>query len=181
MPKIIEGVRENILNTAKNMLFTEGYQSISIRSVAKSCGIATGTFYNYFENKEVLIASIMVQDWQLVLDKMQEAVEKSTSVWNGMDGIYHAIEEFVEIYESIWKQSGPAGASAITMERHHFLCQQIGGIVEILLCNKGYEEKKDFAIFLAENVLSSATKTYLLPQFKEMVETMFPPRGGDHE
>lgn len=181
MPKIIEGVRENILETAKKMLFTEGYQSISIRSVAKSCGIATGTFYNYFENKEVLIASIMVQDWQIALSKMEKVVSKAICVWNGMEGIYQAIKDFVEIYDNIWKQSGPTGASAITMERHHFLCQQIGGIVEILLCNKGYEEKKDFAIFLAENVLSSATKTYLLPQFKEMVETMFPPRGGDHE
>ena len=181
MPKIIEGVRENILNTARTMLFTEGYQSISIRAVAQTCGIATGTFYNYFENKEVLIASIMVQDWQIALGKMEVAVSGASSVWDGMDGIYQAIEAFVEVYESIWKQSGPAGASAITMERHQLLCQQIGGIVKQLLCNSGYEEKVDFSVFLAENALSSATKTYLLPHFKEMVETMFPPRGGDHE
>lgn len=181
MPKIIEGVRENILDTAKTMLFTEGYQSISIRSVAKASGIATGTFYNYFKNKEVLIANIMVQDWQIALEKMEEAVVSANSVWDGMDGIYRAIEDFVEVYDSIWKQSGTAGASAITMERHHFLCQQIGGIVAKLLCNKGYEKKKDFSVFLAEIVLSSATKNQFLPQFKEMVETMFPPKGGDHE
>ena len=71
MPKIIEGVRENILNTAREMLFSEGYQSISIRSVAKACGIATGTFYNYFDNKDFLIASIMMQDWQLALARMR--------------------------------------------------------------------------------------------------------------
>ena len=181
MPKIIEGVRENILNTAKAMLFTEGYQSISIRSVAAACGIATGTFYNYFKNKEVLIASIMVQDWQNALEKMEEVVATASSVWNGMDGIYQAIEDFVGIYESIWQQSGPAGNSAITIERHQLLCQQIAAIAEKLLCNNGYQEKKDFSVFLAENALSSATKNYLLPYFKEMVETMFPPRGGDHE
>lgn len=174
MPKIIEGVRENILNTAKNLLFTEGYQALSMRTVANECGIATGTIYNYFENKEVLIANIMVQDWQIALDNMEKSVEAATSVWNGLDGIYHAILDFVSIYETIWTQSGSAGASMITPERHRMLCQQIGIVVGKLLCNNGYEEKRDFSAFLAENILSSATKMNFLPQIKEMVETMFP-------
>ena len=61
MPKIIEGVRENILNTARTMLFAEGYQSISIRAVAQACGIATGTFYNYFENKPEFCLKIAIK------------------------------------------------------------------------------------------------------------------------
>ena len=174
MPKIIEGVRENILNIAKNLLFTEGYQALSMRTVATECGIATGTIYNYFENKEVLIANIMVQDWQVALVKMEKAVEVATSVWNGLDGIYHAILDFVSIYEGVWTQSGSAGASMITLERHRMLCQQIGTVVEKLLCNHGYEGKRDFSAFLAENILSSATKMNFLPQIKEMVETLFP-------
>ena len=181
MPKIIEGVRENILDTAKHMLFTEEYQNLSIRSVAKACGIATGTIYNYFENKEVLIATIMVQDWKIALEKMDKAVAKSKNVWGGMHGIQKAIAEFIDIYESVWHQSAKSGATAITQERHRYLCEQIGTIVETLLCSHGYEAKKLFSVFLAENVLSASIRTYLLPQFKEMVETMFPPRGGDHE
>lgn len=181
MPKIIEGVRENILDTAKHMLFTEEYNNLSIRNVAKACGIATGTIYNYFENKEVLIASVMVQDWKIALEKMDKAVADSISVWSGMHGIQKAITEFIDIYESVWHQSAKSGAAVITQERHRYLCEQIGAIVEQLLCRHGYEKKKHFSVFLAENVLSSSIRTYLLPQFKEMVETVFPPKGGENE
>lgn len=181
MPKVIEGVREKILETAKQLLFSGGYQSLSMRGVAKACGIATGTIYNYFENKDVLIASVMVQDWQIALVQMQEAVAGADSVQNGLDGMYAAIKRFVEIYESIWTQSRAAGETALTIERHGFLCRQISTIVEQLLCGNGYEHKKDFSQFLAENLLSSATRTDFLPQLREMVEIMFPPKGGSHE
>lgn len=181
MPKIIEGVREKILETAKEMLFTEEYQKLSIRSIAKACGIATGTFYNYFENKEVLIANIMVQDWRIALGKMEIAVANASCVLEGMDGIHKAITDFVHIYEGVWSQSASAGTSAWTLERHQFLSQQISQHVEQLLCNKGYEAKKHFSLILAENVLSASTRTYLLTQFRELVAELFPPQGGDNE
>ncbi len=181
MPKIIEGLRDNILETAKEMLFTENYRVLSMRSIAKRCGIATGTIYNYFENKEVLIANIMFQDWSEALREMAQEVSVATDIWTGLDGIRVAIENFIHIYEGVWKQAGAAGSGVLTSERHLMLCKQIATHIENLLCNNGYEEKKDFALFLAENVLSSTTKTYLLPQLKEMVETMFPQGGEKHE
>lgn len=174
MPKIIEGVRENVLETAKTILFSEGYQGLSMRSVAAASGIATGTIYNYFESKDVLIANIMMKDWHIALEKMQEAVAQATCVWKGLEGMHQAIVDFAAIYEVIWNQSANTGQFSLTLDRHRLLCQQIGGMVDILLRNQGYENKLDFAEFLAENILASATRTCFLPQMKEMVETMFP-------
>ena len=54
MPKIIEGAREKIMANAKRRLFEKGYQHLSLREVAKESGIATGTIYNYFVNKDYL-------------------------------------------------------------------------------------------------------------------------------
>ena len=70
MPKIIEGAREKILANARRRLFEKGYQHLSLREVAKESGIATGTIYNYFANKDYLIASIMLEDWVKTLDNM---------------------------------------------------------------------------------------------------------------
>ena len=64
MPKIIENLREQLLAEAKKQTSEQGYAKTTIRSVAGACGVGIGTVYNYFESKDVLIASFMVEDWQ---------------------------------------------------------------------------------------------------------------------
>ena len=48
MPKIIEGLRQRLLQEAERQLTEGGYSAMTIRSVAKACGVAVGTVYNYF-------------------------------------------------------------------------------------------------------------------------------------
>ena len=50
MPKIIDEAREKILSAAKHTLLGQGYSVLSLRGVARQCGIAVGTIYNYFES-----------------------------------------------------------------------------------------------------------------------------------
>ena len=50
MPKIIANVREQIIEVAKRQIEELGYENTTIRSVAKGCGIAVGTVYNYFSS-----------------------------------------------------------------------------------------------------------------------------------
>ena len=56
MPKIIENVREMLLHEARRQAEAYGYSSVTVRSVAKECGIGTGTVYNYFPSKDMLSA-----------------------------------------------------------------------------------------------------------------------------
>ena len=46
MPKILESIREQLLETARRQIGKNGYGSTTIRSVASECGIAVGTVYN---------------------------------------------------------------------------------------------------------------------------------------
>ena len=57
MPKILESVREQLLETARAQIERNGYANTTIRSVAAECGIAVGTVYNYFPSKDMLIAT----------------------------------------------------------------------------------------------------------------------------
>ena len=50
MPKIIENIREKILEEAKCQVMESGYASMTIRSVANACGVGVGTVYNYFKS-----------------------------------------------------------------------------------------------------------------------------------
>lgn len=175
MPKIIEGAREKILANAKRRLFEKGYQHLSLREVAKESGIATGTIYNYFVNKDYLIASIMLEDWENAAKKMEERVNLAATVKDGILGICLAVDEFCEIYASIWQQPSVAAAATPDWEhRHQFLTSQVGEQVERLLKEKGYGDKKQFTALLVEVILNSNGKEEVRTQLGTLVEQLYP-------
>ena len=177
MPKIIEGAREKILANAKKRLFTNGYQHLSLREVAKESGIATGTIYNYFANKDYLIANIMLEDWEKAIEKMDEKVASAVTVKEGVLGICQAIDEFCDIYACIWQQPSVAAAATPDLQhRHVFLAGQIGERVDRLLEEKGYGNKKDFTVLIVELVLSSNGKEKVKEQLGTLLEQLYPSK-----
>ena len=59
MPKIIENIREKLLEEAKRQVMEQGYSAMTIRSVASACGVGVGTVYNYFSSKDIDIDFLM--------------------------------------------------------------------------------------------------------------------------
>ena len=76
MPKIIKNPEDRILQAARNRLLDKDLSSFSLRGVAADCGIAVGTIYNYFKDKESLMAAVMIQDWMDALKGTREAIRK---------------------------------------------------------------------------------------------------------
>lgn len=64
MPKIIENLENRLMEEAVRQIEAEGYSAMTIRSVAKACGVGVGTVYNYFPSKEDLLARHLLQSWQ---------------------------------------------------------------------------------------------------------------------
>ena len=94
MPKIIENVREQLLSEAKKQIAEYGYSKTTIRSVAKACGLGTGTVYNYFPSKDMLIASVMAEDWMLCLKQLEErALDEPERI---IQGIYDCLCGFMQ-------------------------------------------------------------------------------------
>ena len=77
MPKIIDEARERILAEARKTLLTAGYKGLSLRGLARDCSVAVGTIYNYFPNKDTLIALVMMQDWTEARERMERGVDKA--------------------------------------------------------------------------------------------------------
>lgn len=63
MPKIIENLRERLMQEARRQAESVGYSAMTVRSVASACGVGVGTVYNYFDSKEALLAAYMLEDW----------------------------------------------------------------------------------------------------------------------
>ena len=175
MPKIIEGAREKILVNAKRRLFENGYQHLSLREVAKESGIATGTIYNYFANKDCLIASIMLEDWEKSINKMDKKVKAAATVKEGVFEICNAIDGFYDMYTCIWQQPAVAAAAAPDAKhRHEFLTSQIGEKVELLLEEQGYGDKKEFIVLIVELILSSNQNETVREQLGALLELLYP-------
>jgi AcrR family transcriptional regulator len=59
MPPKGEKRRQQIIETAKNMFITKGFQSTHIGQVCDELDIARGTVYQYFSNKKEILYSIL--------------------------------------------------------------------------------------------------------------------------
>jgi AcrR family transcriptional regulator len=51
--------QQRILDTFESELLSEGYSSVSMRSVAKRAGISVPTVYRYYQNKEALLVALL--------------------------------------------------------------------------------------------------------------------------
>ncbi len=56
--------RETILATCRDLLASRGLESISMRGVARACGIALGSIYYYFPSKNDLVLATIESVWQ---------------------------------------------------------------------------------------------------------------------
>ena len=56
--------KEETLKTCCALAASRGLASVNMRSVAKRSGIALGTLYNYFDNKDELLLATVEQIWK---------------------------------------------------------------------------------------------------------------------
>ncbi len=158
MPKVIDNIFENALKISKEIILESGYKALNIRTVAARCKIAVGTVYNYFPSKDHLIANVMLEDWNRMLDRIETETEKTGDIISGFEIIFNEIKAFSEIYVKVWNEySNPAGAMDKT--RHAMLVAGIAKPVKKLMERFNVEESGNrikLSDFISETLLSKA-------------------------
>jgi AcrR family transcriptional regulator len=90
--------REEILKAALELFREEGFEKVSVESIAKKVGVAKGSFYNYFKSKEEVFEAVIADtaSQNLVLVKKQltdiEIGPKERLV-TYIDGTFHIAEQ----------------------------------------------------------------------------------------
>jgi AcrR family transcriptional regulator len=155
MPKIIENVREQLLTEAKKQVSERGYANTTIRSVAGACGLATGTVYNYFESKEMLIATFVAEDWKAHLKTMSSFPADDTREL--FKCIYDSLRGFADNNKRLFSDSDAAKVISIGFaSRHQRLRGQLAEFV-LPICKKNDLPNAEFtAQFIAESLISWA-------------------------
>lgn len=153
MPKIIEGLRESILSVCRELLLVEGYAALTVRTVAARCGVAVGTVYNYFPSKDLLVASVMLDDWLRTHARMQQGTEAAATMAQGLRSIYDGLVDFSATYRQAWAQyTATGGALSILQKRHGMLVGQLTGIIAPMLARMGHVPD-DVCLEIAANTL----------------------------
>ena len=162
MPKRIEDIESKLRETAKQQLLSGGYQRLTLRSVACECGIAVGTIYNYFPSKDLLVASVMLEDWQSTMATMKAGCEAADNVTEGLRAIYMCILDFSELYRKVWSESASQDkAQLYHPTRHLELQNQLAGMIRKLLTRFEIITEEAMDRFLAESVLTVALQENL--------------------
>ncbi|MCT4620981.1 MAG: TetR/AcrR family transcriptional regulator [Marinisporobacter sp.] len=76
MPKIIKDIEEKIFNGAFELFGEYGYKKVDMKMIAKKVGIAVGTLYNYYPNKEKLFIHVFEKSWAKTFYKLDNVLTK---------------------------------------------------------------------------------------------------------
>jgi AcrR family transcriptional regulator len=73
---------KKIIKAAREILAEKEMGKISIKSIAQRAGIATGTFYLYFADKETLIDTVIQEIYNELLDRIKKERAQYTNGFN---------------------------------------------------------------------------------------------------
>jgi AcrR family transcriptional regulator len=65
-----EGVREKILEAARELFVREGYESVSMRKIAARVGYTAMALYRHFADKEALLRELCLEDFRTLRQAM---------------------------------------------------------------------------------------------------------------
>lgn len=155
MPKIIENIREKLLAEAKKQVIENGYSSMTIRSVATACGVGTGTVYNYFPSKDVLVANFMLEDWMECIQSIDKGMTEAKDAKEALLYMYEELVTYKEKYTMLFTdENAEASYSASSMQRHHLLREQLAEPIKVWTRKQNKADSDFLAEFIAENMLT---------------------------
>ena len=155
MPKIIENIRERLLIEARRQVMEESYSAMTIRSVASACGVGIGTVYNYFSSKDMLVASFMLEDWQVCISQNEKGCQESGEPKEALQCVDLELRKFIKKYEPLFQDENAEISFATSFhQRHKQLRQQIANSI-LKLCQRQQKVDANFlADFVAESMIT---------------------------
>ncbi len=121
------GKRDDILNATKTLLAERGFYGVSMKLIADTAGMAAGTIYRYFENKESLISELYQQ---ITLDVAQACFkgwsdqqpleEKYLLLWRNAFDAVRADPQRLAVIEMLFLQPSLAREEAAFCDNEAF-------------------------------------------------------------
>ena len=119
MPKIIENLESKLIAEACRQIEEVGYGAVTIRSIAKACGVGGGTVYNYFPSKDDLLASYLLTDWVDCITAIKAVGTYSDTHLPVLHCSYDQVAAYIQRHHTIFRDTSAAVRFVATFNRHH--------------------------------------------------------------
>ena len=155
MPKIIPNARENLIEEARNQIEVNGYDSVTIRSIARGCQIGLGTFYNYFKSKDVLIATYLLEEWEQRVERINAQAEFDIEPMQLVKIMHDELNGFMKNNMAVFTAADAQKAFSTSIRTYHnMLIEQMSAPLFAVCERCGYENAKFLSQFVAEAILT---------------------------
>ncbi|HRC88098.1 MAG TPA: helix-turn-helix domain-containing protein [Thermoanaerobaculia bacterium] len=154
---------QSILEATMRVIAREGLPGTSMNAIAQEAGIAKGTIYLYFRDREELIERVAQATFQELLDELDEVFaapaafhERFVRLVEKLFGFFDGRREFFRLLFSIRYPDGPRSAECRRAESPHYrrYLEQLSGFLgsavasgEVMLC-----DPERLALFLSEGL-----------------------------
>ena len=168
MPKIIENPEARLIAEARKQIEEAGYGAMTIRSVARACGVGVGTVYNYFPSKEALAASYMLEDWKGCIAAINAVSTYSDGPVPVLRCIHDQLRQYAARHQALFRDESATASFAGSFSRYHAILRS--QLAEPLrkFCPDAFS-----ADFIAEALLTWTMDGRELPQIQAMIEKLF--------
>lgn len=119
MPKIIENLENKLIEEAKRQIQQVGYGTVTIRSIAKACGVGVGTVYNYFSSKDELLASYILSDWNTCISTIGEVNKYASDPEPVARCIYEQLCAFAQRHAGVFRDAAASVAFSGSFSHYH--------------------------------------------------------------
>lgn len=175
MPKIIPGIQNRILESARAQLQKGSFADLSLRGVANDCGIALGTTYHYYPSKTELAAAVMEDDWKKETQFLSELDPRTEPVQDVLMKIFLSVRKLFNSYDSILlNPRSSMDARKELVARHDRIVAEISAAVTRVLDLYGHSESPSYVGTCAECILATAMHNTTPEDFALLLERCLP-------
>jgi len=117
VPKCLENVEQEIIKTTRQMILEKGYERLNIRDIAKKCGIATGTFYNYFQSKQAIITALLDEDFKSFQSVINTSGCSGETTIGRLEALFDDLRQLLYNVHHIWSAGIPDDLEGGTLNK----------------------------------------------------------------
>jgi AcrR family transcriptional regulator len=133
--------KDAIYDAALEVISKSKNENLRMQDIADAAGIATGTLYNYFENKESILYYVDRRLHDLTHEKMQEIARQSAPALEKLSNLFELIFKFCEEYHVVFDlaEKFRVDDQVPRKEKKQGINQAINSIKKVL--DEGVEQK----------------------------------------
>lgn len=136
--------RQKILDSAIQILNRKEYHQCPIDEIAKNAGVAKGTVYLYFKNKEDLYFSVLINLIDKVIDIAENVQKNGASARKQLFLLLQRISNFIDTYRHLFLSIRQEVKPPPKEKLHDQFHKKIGELIKVIsiIIEKGIKDKE---------------------------------------